>query len=580
MTPQTTNTVEHATKRGMSNPDNKVQAALEAAIAAMNDPESPSLFDVTIICTTDDFQADFWMKRLSEGVCRSQKNKGIESDPKKAKTEDDTADDAMSIFPIVLAVSEDWGPGGAGNGLGTLYAYQKACRVAKEKYGVDLSALLGEKKVSAALFHTAGKGTRLAPLPASENNNKPGVKLPFCHKLSDGTTVPLTVLEAVVKQTGVYAPSRRGRLSVFWGDQVFIPSAPFQYTPTHHIDIMCTLLGETAPTAEEWAEQGLDKYGVIAVSKGKDRNAAQVEKVDHATAVKMLKSLGDIGQVGPSLGSFSVSAPILGALCDEYASDLAAKIAKYDTDPHFWMPLTLPSDDYVSLMGQKGIPGDVSTAHHERMSKMKEKFPLDGMGLFGAVDVGSNACWWDYGQVKLYSKNNFKILEEDNDAELLRKFLGISSKRMDSNLDSPGLTVDDKSCVFSSKIKSGSISNSVIASVEAADVDIDGAIAVNCVAKKIKAGKGAILYNLIDDSDEGIVATDGDIFVSVTEESGTMMLLKSKSHLCGGKEWKNVIEGNPMSFEDVHAKNKNSNVAAIEKKRAELFRKASDSFHL
>jgi hypothetical protein len=30
-------------------------------------------------------------------------------------------------------------------------------------------------KVSAALYHTAGKGTRLAPLPASENNNKPGV---------------------------------------------------------------------------------------------------------------------------------------------------------------------------------------------------------------------------------------------------------------------------------------------------------------------------------------------------------------------------------------------------------------------
>lgn len=47
--------------------------------------------------------------------------------------------------------------------------------------------------------------------------------------------------EAVIKQTGVYAPSRKGRLGVFWGDQVFIPSAPTTYTPTHHIDIMCTL---------------------------------------------------------------------------------------------------------------------------------------------------------------------------------------------------------------------------------------------------------------------------------------------------------------------------------------------------
>jgi hypothetical protein len=59
--------------------------------------------------------------------------------------------------------------------LGTLYAFQKACKVAKEKYNVDLADELKSGNVSAALYHTAGKGTRLAPLPASENNNKPGV---------------------------------------------------------------------------------------------------------------------------------------------------------------------------------------------------------------------------------------------------------------------------------------------------------------------------------------------------------------------------------------------------------------------
>lgn len=82
-------------------------------------------------------------------------------------------------------------------------------------------------------------------------------KLPFPNHL--------TVLEAVVRQTGIYASSRKGRLSVFWGDQVFLPPSVenFVYQPQHHIDIMCTLLGETAPTAEEWIEQGLDKYGVI-----------------------------------------------------------------------------------------------------------------------------------------------------------------------------------------------------------------------------------------------------------------------------------------------------------------------------
>lgn len=128
--------------------------ALTSAIEAMTNAENPSVFDVTIVCTTDDHQADYWMKRLSEGICKS---------------------DSEGAFPMVLAVSEDWAKGGAGNGLGTLYAFEKACIVAKDKFDVDLKTLLKEKKVSASLFHTAGKGTRLAPLPASENNNKPGV---------------------------------------------------------------------------------------------------------------------------------------------------------------------------------------------------------------------------------------------------------------------------------------------------------------------------------------------------------------------------------------------------------------------
>ena len=38
-----------------------------------------------------------------------------------------------------------------------------------------MDSLLLKGEISAALFHTAGKGTRMAPLPASENNNKPGV---------------------------------------------------------------------------------------------------------------------------------------------------------------------------------------------------------------------------------------------------------------------------------------------------------------------------------------------------------------------------------------------------------------------
>ena len=133
------------------------QEALDAALSVMTDAENPALYDVTIVCTTDDYQAAYWTKRLSDGVCNSP------------------SADSDSPFPLVLAVSEDWSAGGAGNGLGTLYAYTKAAKLASEAHGVDLDAQLRGGKISAALYHTAGKGTRLAPLPASENNNKPGV---------------------------------------------------------------------------------------------------------------------------------------------------------------------------------------------------------------------------------------------------------------------------------------------------------------------------------------------------------------------------------------------------------------------
>eukprot|EP00978_Attheya_sp_CCMP212_P024233 scaffold75904_cov58-Attheya_sp.AAC.1 len=42
-------------------------------------------------------------------------------------------------------------------------------------------------------------------------------------------------------------------------------------------------------------------------------------------------------------------------VCEEYATELTAKVAKLDTDPHFWMPLTLPAADYASLMAKKGV---------------------------------------------------------------------------------------------------------------------------------------------------------------------------------------------------------------------------------
>ena len=210
------------------------------ALAAMLKVEG---FDVIIICCGTSHQAAFWQARLERG-------RGV-------------------IVPqdaTVLCVHEDW-PGGAGNGLGTLYAWTKAAKLAEDKGDSQLASKLASGSISAALYHTAGKGTRLAPLPGAENNNKPGVKLPATAPLGvDGAVVPLTILESVVKSTGIYASSRKGRLSVFWGDQVFVPTKSYEYDAKRaHADILCMLA--PMPSASEWAAKGLEKYGLVAVAK-------------------------------------------------------------------------------------------------------------------------------------------------------------------------------------------------------------------------------------------------------------------------------------------------------------------------
>lgn len=401
-------------------------------------------------------------------------------------------------------------------------------------------------------------------------------------KDGDTTVRSISVLESVIRQTGIYAATRSGRLSVFWGDQVFLPTAPFQGVPTHHADILCTLLGETAPTAAEWAAQGLDKYGVIAVVEssstsahsGKPLEAAQVEKVSHETATAMLGSLGKIRQVGPSLGSFSVSSAFLQALCTEFTAELREKTSKLDTDPHFWMPLTLPEESYVVLMKQKGTDEAESKQHFDRMAAMKTSFletDKSNMGLFGAVDVGKNACWWDYGQLKLYSANCLLLLEKSERADLLRQFLGLENvtRQFDSNVTG---AVDDVSYIFSSSVGSGSVKESLLANVAAASVEAEGAIIVNCASSKsIRAERGAILYNLIDESGEGIVASAGEVIVGVTDESGNAFQLKSRVDIDGGTAWKTCLAMNSMSFEDVHKKNQNANIGEISRKRQEKF---------
>jgi len=401
---------------------------------------------------------------------------------------------------------------------------------------------------SVGMYHTAGKGTRLAPLPGSENNNKPGVKLPSMLSV-DGSETELTILEAVIRQTNSYAPHRKGRVSVFWGDQVFIPSAGMPPSGSHPADILA--LAGPMPTEEEWKERGLEKYGLIAVNK--KGNAAQVEKVSYHTAMDILKTFGEISQVGPSLGSFSLSAPLLLSLLSEFTTEISAKTQKFDSDPHFWMPMTLPKEEYTKIMVSKGTSEGDAKAHFDRISKFvktfKEKNPCDGM--LGCISAGTECYWWDYGLLPLFFKNNLLATKTSVEANALREFLQITTR----NTQESAVSVDKHSVVLGCSLKTGKIKESVCSTVTCDDLDVEGCVLINVSAKKIKA-RNAVIYNVVETSDEGIdMSKGGEVRADVFMPKVDKVVLRSSLETDGGKVWKEKTAGNTMSFEEVYEAN-------------------------
>jgi hypothetical protein len=497
-----------------------------ANIDQMADPETG--LDVIIVSTTSPHQEAYWQDRLERS--RGQ---------------------VARRDALILVLCEDW-PGGAGNGLGSLYALQEAAKRARLRNGVDLLERL-RGGASIGMYHTAGKGTRLAPLPAAEYNNKPGVRLPGLIDL-EGTPVPITILEAVIRQTGIYAHSRGGRLSVFWGDQVFIPSREARYTPTHAVDILARI--SPMPTADQWREQGLEKYGLIAVRASGD--AAQVEKVTYAEAVRLVASgvIGVEGGIGVSLGSFSMSAAFTEALLAEFAPELAARRGKMDTDPHFWMPLTLDRETYVRIRVQKKESPEVAAAHYSRMQAFRSRLPDDCDRLFGCVDIGASAYWWDYGQIRGYLDNNLALTADTAEASAMRRFFRLPER---GAADVPGVDVDAGSVLIDCRIGAGSIRNSVLVGVAALRVDVEDAVVVGVAAPEI-TGRSVLLYNV--HSETPLRPVDGSVRADVIPHEGEPLTCCTDHSRDGGRDWHERLPGNAMSYDEIAEHNRQTDCRA------------------
>jgi hypothetical protein len=485
---------------------------LQANVKRMNILKSKEGMDIVIISVQNPDQELFWERRLRE-----------------------TQGQVLKPQALLLVVQEDW-PGGAGNGLGTLYAYIKAREKGLKTKGIDIFQKQKEG-CSIAIYHTAGEGKRLYPLTASEYNNKSAVKLPSLVTIHDHEE-PITILEAVIKQTAIYASSRKKRLSVFWGDQLFIPSASPDYRPKAHVDILAKL--GPMPLEDEWKAQGLDKYGLITLNKV--GQAIQIEKMDFATIKKLIVTgkVSISGGVGLSLGGFSLSLPMTFALMGEFAQELDHRIKRMDSDTQFWMPMTLDESTYVEIMKRKGEEGEHVKDHYHRMQHFKERFLLKSpeLDFLNAVDIGLSSAWWDFGQMDRYYDNLLKMTQNSVEGHLMRSFFGVPQQA--------------DSCVLNCQIGKCRSVNSVVMGVQAEELDVENCVLINSCFKNLSS-KSSLLYNVFEQ--EPYVPVDGtirsDVFEPLEQEQ---IKLFAKKLGDGKRDWEVRLPNNTYTFAQVSEK--------------------------
>lgn len=440
-------------------------------------------FDVLIVSTSSAKQRDFWQARLEAS--------------RGALIREDCS---------LHVVHERW-EGGAGNGLGTLFALQEA--LATDPSLLDRVA----DGASLAVYHTAGKGTRLAPLPISEGNNKSSVKLPG---IINGRL--LTMLEAVIRQTSIYAAARAGRISVFWGDQIFIPSkAPVETSA--HISILCK--AQALPDARSWEQESYSSYGLIVETPV---GCQQLEKLSY-DAFRQLNAQ----RVALSLGCFHISLALAQALIAEFSLELKQRRIQLNSDPHFWMPLSLDRQSYCELLGQG--------AHYDRMQSLKKQLP--DAEILHSEDIGVDAYWWDFGQLMHYYRNIRLLVADGEEADAMRSFFQVERDPK------------TRSCLVGSTIQQAKVRDSVLVEVEADTVNCEGAIMIACSGEEL-SGQDCLLYNVRDA--ERIELAQNDVLANIWLEASPVPMHTALTRN-GSEDWKVCLPGNGLSYAEAYDRN-------------------------
>jgi len=439
----------------------------------------------------------------------------------------------------IFVAEEDWA-GGAGQLLGTLYAFQKAN---KEMF---LKELL-QQKGTVAIYHAAGHGKRMAPLCGTEVNNKPGIKLPKMVKIEDKET-PLTVLEAAIFSTQIFARSREGRICVFWGDQVFIPAQKAKRETRLPVEIF-GIKRRFSLSKKDW-QKNWQPYGILISTK--KRRILLREKISWPKIQKFLEGgyfkEDKEGKVAltRSLGCFSINPPFLEMLLDEFLKEIETKRRNLNTDFHLWVPLTSRKKEYQSEGG--------STIYWERIKKMRRNF-IQKTGrkrILGVKDLGEKTLWLDYGHLRNYFFNLLKLLKKTDEGETIRGFFEVE-KFWTKRKFAKNLKIKN-SLLINSKIEKGEIENVILVDSEITRAKIKNGVIISTQAKGILGPRGTLVKNVLlynVKEEKQIQAFPAEVITDIIPSEGTKIRMRTSLLRDGKRDWQVRLPKNIFAYGEI-----------------------------
>jgi len=501
--------------------------------------------DVVIIVNSSCEQADFWQERLTD-------EGGVYSSGTVIKS-----------GSLVLSVSESNWASGAGNGLGTLNGFVQAARKASKFKVIDASenstilelvSVFMTYSAGKSLFmiHTAGKGTRIAPLPGTECNSKSNIKLPGIVSIA-GEDEAITILEAVLMVTSIYASSRKDRLSVFWGDQIIINENDITFDGAHHVEIF----GELMPLTDD-----IKSYGILIPNAG---GSCRVREKFLKEQILELLPEGDTA-VYRSVGSFTISLSLLNELIKLEQEALNKCTGSLNTDPDWWQPLTSSRDEYVGVMAKKDIDPDEAGKRWDIVQGMWEGFKdIHPGGKIRFTDTGANSLWWDYGQNAYYLRNMQLLTKKSTEGEAARVFFGEGDKKAQAS--DTGSAEVENCLILNSVIKKGKLKNCVVVSSYIKEIQAENSVIIGSTVLKITA-RGALCYNVAEGE---VDLAEGEVLVNVFHPEKGRIQMKTHVSRDGRSDWEGEVRvgENAYTYPEIACLMKNTRIQDVKKIKRE-----------